>query len=102
MQRFPSAAHLASWAGLCPGHHESAGRRRSGKPRRGNPWLRALLVEVAQAASHTKETALSVRFHRLTVRLGYKKALLALAHSILRLVYALLKNGAQDHARGPH
>ncbi len=101
MQRFPSAAHLASWAGLCPGNHESAGRRRSGKPRRGNPWLRALLVEVAQAASHTKETALSARFHRLTARLGYKKALLALAHTILRLVYALLKNGTTYQERGP-
>jgi transposase len=101
IQRFPSAAHLASWAGLCPGNHESAGKRRSGKPRRGSPWLRALLVEVAQAASHTKATALAARFHRLTPRLGYKKALLALAHTILRLVYALLKYGTTYQERGP-
>ena len=102
MQRFPSAAHLASWAGLCPGNHESAGKRRSGKPRRGSPWLRALLVEVAQAASRTKHTTLAARFHRLVKRLGYKKALVALAHTILRLVYYLLKDGTTYQERGPY
>jgi transposase len=101
MQRFPSAAHLASWAGLCPGNHESAGKRRSGKTRHGSPWLRTLLVEAAQAASRTKETALAARFQRLTGRLGYKKALLALAHTILRIVYALLKHGTAYQERGP-
>ena len=102
MQRFPSAAHLASWAGLCPGNHESPGKRRSGKPRRGSPWLRALLVEVAQAASRTKDTTLAARFHRLVKRLGYKKALVALAHTILRLVYYLLKDGTTYQERGPY
>jgi transposase len=101
LQRFPSAAHLASWAGLCPGNHESAGKRRSGRTRRGSPWLRTLLVEAAQAASRTKETALAARFRRLTGRLGYKTALLALAHANLRLVYARLKNGTTYQERGP-
>jgi transposase len=101
MRRFPSAAHLASWAGLCPGNHESAGKRRSGKPRHGSPWLRTLLVEAAQAASRTKQTALAARFQRLIGRLGYKKALLALAHTILRIIYALLKHGTTYQERGP-
>jgi transposase len=101
VRRFPTPAHLASWAGMCPGNHESAGKRISGKTRRGNPHLRSLLVEVAQAASRTKGTVLAARFQRLVKRLGYKKALIALGHTILRLVYRLLSDGTVYQERGP-
>ena len=96
------ALWLASWAGMCPGNHESAGKRISGKTRRGNPHLRSLLVEVAQAASRTKGTFLAARFQRLVKRLGYKKALIALAHTILRVVYRLLADGGTYQERSPH
>jgi transposase len=89
LNRFRSAAHLASWAGLCPGNHESAGKRHSGRTRQGNPWLRALLVEVAQAAGRT-QTYLGARFRRLAARKGGKKAAVAVAHKIIRIVYYLL------------
>jgi transposase len=99
VRRFPSAGHLASWAGLCPGNHASAGKRASGRTRQGNRWLRTLLVEVAQAASHTKDTALAARFGRLAKRLGYKKALFALGHGILRIIYRLLADGTTYQER---
>jgi len=89
VRRFPSAGHLASWAGLCPGQDESAGKRRSGKTRKGNRWLRTALVEAAQAARRTK-TYLAAQFRRLTTRRGLKRAMVAVAHSILRIVYHLL------------
>jgi transposase len=89
LQRFGTAAHLASWAGLCPGNHESAGKRTSGKTRRGNPWLRSLLVEAAHAAGRT-QTYLGALFRRLAARKGRKKAAVAVAHAILRIVYYLL------------
>jgi transposase len=87
--RFPSAGHLASWAGLCPGQDESAGKRRSGKTRKGNRWIRTALVQAAQAATRTK-TYLAAQFRRLCTRLGRKKAVVAVAHSILTIVYHLL------------
>jgi transposase len=90
MSRFPSAGHLASWAGMCPGNNESAGKRRSGKTRKGSPYLRAMLVQAAWAASHTKGTYLSAQFHRLVRRMGKKKALVAVGHSILVIVYHVL------------
>ena len=93
VSRFPTAGHLASWAGLCPGQDESAGKRRSGKTRKGSPWLRTLLVEAAQAAARTKHTYLSARYHRLAARRGHKKAIVALAHTILVIVYHLLREG---------
>jgi transposase len=91
MSRFPSAGHLASWAGMCPGNHESAGKRLSGKTRKGNSWLRKLLVEAAHAAAHTKNTYLSTQYHRLAARRGKKKAMIAVGHSILVIVYHLLQ-----------
>jgi transposase len=90
VDRFPSAAHLASWAGICPGNHESAGKRKSGKTGKGNVWLRAGLIEAAQAASHSKNTYLASQYQHLAARRGRKKAITALAHSILRIVWHLL------------
>jgi transposase len=89
VQRFPTAGHLASWAGLCPGQDESAGKRRSGKTRKGNRWLRGALVEAAHSSTRTK-TYLAAQFRRLATRHGPKKAMVAVAHSILRIVYHLL------------
>jgi transposase len=93
MTVFPTEHHLASWAGMCPGQRESAGKRGSGRTRKGNQWLRTTLVQVAWAASHTKNTYLSALFHRLIGRRGKKRALVALGHAILVIVYHLLKNG---------
>jgi transposase len=93
MARFPTDAHLASWAALCPGNHESAGKRLSGKTRKGNRALRTALVEAAQAAGRSRSTYLSAQYHRLAARRGKKKATVAVAHSILIIVYHLLKDG---------
>jgi transposase len=93
MGRFPSAGHLASWAGLVPGLNVSAGKRQGNKTRRGSPWLRSALVEAAHAASRTKGTYLSAHYHRLAARRGKKKAIVAVAHTILGIAYHLLKNG---------
>src|SRR5437762_717072 len=82
MSRFPSAAHLAAWAGMCPGNYESAGKRQKGKTRKGSKWLRAALLEAGQAAARTKETYLAAQYHRLVPRLGKKKAAVAVGHSI--------------------
>jgi len=94
MSRFPSANHLASWAGLCPGNNESAGKRKTGKTRKGDQWLRRALVEVAWAASRTKESYLCSQYHRLVARRGKKKAIVAVAHSILVVIYHILLNRA--------
>jgi transposase len=90
MSRFPSARHLASWAGMCPGNHESAGKRFSGKTRRGSPWLRSALVEAAHAAMHAKDSYLSAQYQRLALRRGGKKATIAVGHTLLVIVYHLL------------
>ncbi len=94
MGRFPSDAHLSSWAGMCPGNNESAGKRRSGKTTKGSPYLRAALVQAAWAASCTKQTSLSAQYHRLHKRLGRKKALVAVGHSLLVIIYHVLQNRA--------
>jgi transposase len=91
MSRFPTAGHLASWAGMCPGNNQSAGKRLSGRTRKGNRYLRTALVEAAPAAGHTKDTYLSAQFHRLVARRGLKKAAIAVGHSILVIAYHLLK-----------
>lgn len=90
---FPSPGHLASWAGMCPGNNESAGKRRSGRTRKANPWLRTTLVEAANAAIRTRNTYLAAQYRRLVVRLGRKKAIMAVAHSILIIIYHMLKRG---------
>jgi transposase len=90
MGRFPSAKHLASWAGMCPGHHESAGKRLSGKTRKGSRWLRQVLVEAAHVAAKTKQTYLAAQYRRIAARRGKKRALIALGHTILIIVYYVL------------
>jgi transposase len=90
MSCFPTARHLASWAGLCPGTHESAGKRSSGKTTKGDTYLRTALVQAAWAATHTKNTYLAAQYHRLVKRMGKKKALVAVAHSMLIMVYHIL------------
>jgi transposase len=101
MGRFPTAGHLASWAGMCPGHDESAGKRRSGKTRRGSPWLRQALVEAAQAAGRTRGTYLSTQYHRLAARRGKKKAVIAVGHTILVTAYHLLARDQVYEELGP-
>ena len=100
MDRFPTAAHLASWAGVCPGNNESAGKRLSGKTRLGSPWLRQLLVEAAHAASHSKNTYLAALYHRIKARGGAKKALFAVAHAILVAIYHMLVRRLQYQELG--
>ncbi len=92
MSRFPSAKHLASWAGVCPGNKQSGGKRLSGAATKGNPWLRAVLGEVATAISRSRNNYLSAQFHRIARRRGKHKAILAVAHSVLRLVYYMLRD----------
>ncbi len=92
MTVFPSDRHCASWAGMCPGNNESAGKRKSGKTRKGSKWLRAALVEAAWATSRTP-TYLGAQYHRIARRRGKKKAIVAVAHSILVIAYHLLKDG---------
>jgi transposase len=93
ISRFPSAGHLAAWAGMAPGNNESAGKRRSGKTRQGNPHLRTLLVETGQAAGRTKDTYLAAQYRRLAARRGQRRAALAVGHTILGIIYYLLKRG---------
>ncbi len=90
MNRFATDGHLASWCGMCPGNNESAGKRKSGKTSKGNRYLRAALVQAAWAASHQKGTYLAAQYQRLVKRMGKKKALVAVGHSILVIVYHVL------------
>lgn len=91
MSRFPSADNLASWAGVAPGNHESAGKRKSGRTRQGNQALTAALNQAAHAAAHMKNTYLSAQYHRLAARRGKKKAIMALMHSMLIMAYHIIQ-----------
>jgi transposase len=91
MDRFPSDKHLASWAGVCPGNQESAGKRLSGKTPPGNPYLRAVLCELAWVVAHMKDSYLSAFYHRVARRRGKKRAILAVAHKLLIIIYHVLK-----------
>jgi len=101
MSRFPSAKHLASWAGLCPGNKQSGGRRLSGKTTTGNVWLRAVLGEVAWSITHTSGNYLVTLYHRLARRRGKQKALVALAHSLLVSSYPMLRDHQPYRDLGP-
>jgi transposase len=99
--RFPTARHLASWAGMCPGNRESAGKRLSGKTRKGSKWLRTALVEAAHAAGRSKTTYLGAQYRRLLPRRGKKKAAVAVGHSILVIAYYLLTRETTYTDLGP-
>jgi len=101
MSRFPTAGHLISWAGLCPKNDESAGKRRSTRMRKGAPWLKTTLVQCAWAASRRKASYLQAQFHRLRARRGAKKAIGALAASILTTAYHMLISGQLYRDLGP-
>ena len=98
MSVFGSAERLASWVGICPGNNESAGKRKSGRIRKGNAWVRRLLCEFAQAAARTR-CALKAKFESLAVRKGHKKSIIALAHKMLRTIYAMLASGTHYQDR---
>lgn len=90
MTRFPGAAHLASWAGMCPGNHESAGKHASGKSRPGDPWLKGALGLAATAAARSKNTYPAARYKRIAVRRGKKRAMVAVGHTILTSTWHML------------
>lgn len=100
MNQFPTAPHLASWAAICPGNHESAGKRKSGKTRDGNKWLRRTLCQAAWAVSRKKNCYLSSQFKRIAARRGPKRALMAVAHTMLVIGYHMLKTGQGYHELG--
>src|SRR5437868_2373511 len=100
MTRFPTSDHLTAWAGLAPGNNESAGKRRSGKTRKGSPWLRAILIEAAHAAGRSKDTYLGALYRRLVARKGKKRAAVAVARRILVIVYHILRDHEPYHDVG--
>lgn len=100
LSRFPSAKHLASWAGMCPGNKERGGKRLSGKTRKGNIWLRQVFIEIAHVASKTNDTYLAAHYRRIAARRGKKRALVALAHTILVMIYHILTRQQPYHELG--
>ena len=101
MSVFPTAGHLASWAGVCPGQRESGGKRKPARTRKGSPWLRATLIESARAASRSKGTYLGERYRRLARRRGDRKAIIAIAHDILTAAWHMLSTGEIYREQGP-
>jgi len=102
MSRFPSAAHFASWAKLCPGNDESAGKRRSGRIGMGSRWLRSTMVEAAWSASRVRNSYFAAKYHRLVPRRGKRRAAVAVAHSMLIAIYHLIKDGTIYQDLGPN
>jgi transposase len=93
MRRFPTAGHMCSWGAMCPGQNESAGKRRSGKTRKGNKYLRATLIHAGLGAIHSKGTALEARYHRVKRHRGHERAVVAVGHQILESAYYVLRDG---------
>ena len=101
MDQFPSDAHAASWAGICPGNEESAGKRKRSKTTKGNRWLRRALVQAAWAATHAHDSYLAAQYHRLVGRRGKKRALVAVAHTLFVIIYHILKYRVDYQDLGP-
>jgi transposase len=100
MSRFPTAAHLVAWAGLCPGQNESAGKQKSARLRKGAPWLKTMLVQCAWAAKRQKNSYYMAQFYRLQARRGPQKAICAVAASLLTAIYHMVRNGTGHHDLG--
>ena len=100
MSCFPSAAHLCSWGAVCPGLDESAGKRRTGKTRDGNRYLRGALLESALASTRAKGTALQARYRRVKSHRGHKKAVVAVAHQMLEIAFYIMRDGTTYHELG--
>lgn len=100
MDQFPSAAHLASWAGMCPGNNESAGKKKSGKTRKGNPTLKKTLIQCGRSAANSKNTYLNSLYKRIAARRGAKRAVVAVGHAILVMCYHMIKHGTHYHELG--
>jgi hypothetical protein len=100
MSRFPTAGHFVAWAGLCPGQNESAGKRKSSRLRKGAPWLKTVMVQAAWSAIKKKDSYYRAQFHRLKARGGPKKAICAVAASMLTAIYHMLKDGVEHHDLG--
>lgn len=101
MNQFPDEAHLASWAGVCPGNNESAGKHKTGKTTKGDRWLKAVLTEVSWTSTRTKDSSLSARYRRIARRRGKKRAIVALNHANLRIIYHILKDHQKYQELGP-
>lgn len=99
MNQFPDAAHAASWVGICPGQHETGGKRQSGRSRQGNRWAKTVLIQAAHAAGHT-HTYLGEQYRRISARRGSKRAAMAVGHSILVIFYHMVKTGELYHEKG--
>ena len=95
MQQFPTGGHLAVWAGICPGNNKTGGKNKSGRTTNGNRWLRTALVQAAWAASHAKNSYFHAQYRRLAARRGKKRALVAVAHSLLVVIHVLLSTDAE-------
>src|SRR5947209_5090474 len=102
MSCFPSAKHLASWAGVAPGNKQSGGKRLKAHTNKGNTHLRAVLAEVVWVISHTKDNYLSAQYHRLAHRIGKKRAIVAVSHSLITIIYHMLKANQDYHDLGAH
>ena len=100
MSHFPTPGHLCSWAAVCPGQNQSAGKRRSGKTRKGNRYLRTLAIESGLAAARAKDTSLQSRYSRVKRNRGHKKAVLAVGHQILEIAYFVMRDGIPYHELG--
>ena len=100
MTRFPSAGHLCSWGAMCPGQNESAGKRRSGKTRKGNVYLRRTLIQAALSATRKRDCALQTRYHRVKRQRGHKRAVIAVGHQILEIAYYVMRDGVTYHELG--
>jgi transposase len=101
MGQFPDEGHLSSWAGICPGNEESAGKRKRSKTTKGNRWLRRALTQAAWAATHTKDSYLAAQYHRLAGRRGKKRALVGVAHTLLVIIYHIIKYRVHYQDLGP-